>query len=54
MGLSEELLSLVLEAPDVEQLEQVDWEELSTIPLNARGYLIAWLIVFDHFTTAVS
>lgn len=45
--LPEELLSLVLEAPNAQDLEDTPWERI--IPLSLRSYLLSWLLVFDHF-----
>ena len=49
--LPEELLSLILEAPTVAGLAEADFER--NIPLPLRGYLLSWLLVFDHLTYAV-
>ncbi|KAF2455372.1 hypothetical protein BDY21DRAFT_350599 [Lineolata rhizophorae] len=49
--LPEELLSLIMEAPTMKGLEGATWE--SSIPLPLRGYLLSWLLVFDHFEGAV-
>lgn len=50
--LPEELLSLILEAPTVAALGDADFER--SIPLPLRGYLLSWLLVFDHLAHAVS
>ncbi|KAL5374934.1 hypothetical protein PMIN06_008724 [Paraphaeosphaeria minitans] len=44
--LPEELLSLILEAPTVAALADANFER--SIPLPLRGYLLSWLLVFDH------
>ncbi|KAF2011902.1 hypothetical protein BU24DRAFT_495013 [Aaosphaeria arxii CBS 175.79] len=48
--LPEELLSLILEAPTVAALADADFER--SIPLPLRGYLLSWLLVFDHLEHA--
>jgi hypothetical protein len=50
--LPEELLSLILEAPTVAALAEANFER--TIPLTLRGYLLSWLLIFDHLEHAVS
>jgi len=50
--LPEELLSLLLEPPILESLADVNFDR--TMPVQLRGYLASWLLVFDHFTNAVS
>lgn len=49
--LPEELLSLILEAPTVSALGNATFER--SIPLPLRGYLLSWLLVFDHLEHAV-
>ena len=49
--LPEELLSLILEAPTVAALGEANFER--SIPLPLRGYLLSWLLVFDHLEHAV-
>lgn len=49
--LPEELLSLVIEAPTVAALGEVDLER--SVPLPLRGYLLSWLLIFDHLMHAV-
>jgi len=44
--LPEELLSLILEAPTVAALADAPFDR--SIPLPLRGYLLSWLLVFDH------
>jgi len=48
--LPDELLSLILEAPTMEALEEVSFER--TFPLPLRGYLLSWLLLFDHFSNS--
>ncbi|KAF2789223.1 hypothetical protein K505DRAFT_328385 [Melanomma pulvis-pyrius CBS 109.77] len=48
--LPEELLSLILEAPTVAALEEANFER--SVPLPLRGYLLSWLLVFDHLEHA--
>lgn len=50
--LPDELLSLILEAPSNATLSGEDFER--GIPLQLRGYLFSWLLLFDHFQHAVS
>jgi hypothetical protein len=47
----DELLSLILEAPQTNALESLD--EIAT-QLTLKRYLYGWALVFDHFTNAVS
>lgn len=49
--LPEELLSLILEAPTMAVLEGVSFER--NMPLQLRGYLLSWVLVFDHFQNTV-
>ena len=49
--LPEELLSLILDAPTMAAL--VDASFVRTMPLPLRGYLLSWLLVFDHLQHAV-
>ena len=48
--LPDELLSLILETPVAADLHDEDFERIA--PLQLRGYLLSWLLVFDHFTNA--
>ncbi|KAF2115322.1 RING zinc finger protein-like protein [Lophiotrema nucula] len=48
--LPEELLSLILEAPTVAALAEANFER--SVPLPLRGYLLSWLLVFDHLEHA--
>lgn len=50
--LPEELLSLIIEAPTVAALAEVNFDR--AVPLSLRGYLLSWLLVFDHLEHAVS
>ncbi|KAI9674183.1 MAG: hypothetical protein M1817_002001 [Caeruleum heppii] len=47
-SLPEELLSLVLEAPTLESLAYTSWDR--SMPVLLRGYLLSWMLIFDHFT----
>lgn len=49
--LPEELLSLILEAPTMAGLEDASFERIMPLPL--RGYLLSWILVFDHFQDTV-
>jgi hypothetical protein len=44
--LPEELLSLIIDAPTVAALAEANFDR--SIPLPLRGYLLSWLLVFDH------
>ncbi|KAH7118758.1 RING zinc finger protein-like protein [Dendryphion nanum] len=48
--LPEELLSLILEAPTVAALSEANFER--SMPLPLRGYLLSWILVFDHLEHA--
>ena len=49
----EELLSLLLDAPTMEEISEST--QLSDIRwVGPRSYLLAWKLLFDHFTKAVS
>lgn len=48
--LSEELLSLILAVPQHDEPLILDWENL--LPLSLRGYLLSWVLVFDHWANA--
>lgn len=50
--LPDELLSLILETPQLDGLDKI--ELYGAIPLHLRSYLLSWLLVFDHFQNAVS
>ena len=49
--LPEELLSLILEAPTLAALGEATFER--SVPLPLRGYLLSWLLIFDHLEYAV-
>ncbi|OCK82799.1 RING zinc finger protein-like protein [Lepidopterella palustris CBS 459.81] len=48
--LPEELLSLILEAPTMTSLADANFDR--SMPLPLRGYLLSWLLVFDHLQHA--
>lgn len=48
--LPEELLSLVLEAPNLEDIADASFQ--NSMPQELQGYLYSWQLVFDHFTNA--
>ncbi|KAF1939847.1 hypothetical protein EJ02DRAFT_380896 [Clathrospora elynae] len=48
--LPEELLSLIIDAPTVMTLAEANLER--SVPLPLRGYLLSWLLVFDHLEHA--
>ncbi|RMZ66379.1 ring zinc finger [Pyrenophora seminiperda CCB06] len=48
--LPEELLSLIIEAPTVAALAEANLDR--SVPLQLRGYLLSWLLVFDHLKHA--
>ncbi|KAH0559624.1 hypothetical protein GP486_003863 [Trichoglossum hirsutum] len=48
--LPEELLSLTLGAPTLDDLDDLDFERSKYLLL--RGYLLSWSLVFDHFSNA--
>jgi hypothetical protein len=48
--LPEELLSLILDAPTVAALAEANFER--SVPLPLRGYLLSWMLVFDHLEHA--
>ncbi len=48
---SEELLSLLIDAPTLDTLAESTWEP--TMPMSLRGYLFGWMLVFDHFSGSV-
>jgi E3 ubiquitin-protein ligase listerin len=45
--LPDELLSLILEAPTINDFADADFER--SMPLPLRGYLFSWILLFDHF-----
>ncbi|KAI5363949.1 Putative E3 ubiquitin-protein ligase listerin [Septoria linicola] len=46
-ALPDELLSLIMQAPDLNALDDDAFE--LTVPLALQGYLHGWRLVFDHF-----
>ena len=48
--LPEELLSLIIDAPTFRAFTEVNLERSTPLPL--RGYLLSWLLVFDHLEHA--
>ncbi|KAJ4375787.1 hypothetical protein N0V83_001064 [Neocucurbitaria cava] len=48
--LPEELLSLIIDAPTVMALAEANFDR--SVPLPLRGYLLSWLLVFDHLEHA--
>ncbi|KAI9756433.1 MAG: hypothetical protein M4579_003855 [Chaenotheca gracillima] len=44
----EELFSLVLQAPAVDPTVASSWER--SMPVELRGYLLSWVLIFDHFS----
>lgn len=50
--LPNELLSLILDAPTVQETQPEIFEQ--GVPLNLRAYCFSWLLVFDHFENSVS
>ncbi|PVI01763.1 RING zinc finger protein-like protein [Periconia macrospinosa] len=48
--LPDELLSLILEAPTVASLAEVNFDR--SVPLPLKGYLLSWILVFDHLEHA--
>jgi hypothetical protein len=48
--LPDELLSLIIQVPTVAALAEANFER--SIPLPLRGYLLSWLLVFDHLEHA--
>ncbi|KAF1919267.1 hypothetical protein BDU57DRAFT_512261 [Ampelomyces quisqualis] len=48
--LPEELLSLIMDAPTVSALAEANFNR--SVPLSLRGYLLSWLLVFDHLEHA--
>jgi hypothetical protein len=48
--LPEELLSLIIDAPTVAALAEANFER--SVPLPLRGYLLSWLLIFDHLEHA--
>lgn len=47
-----ELLSILMEAPSARELEESSILKRS-MPVELRGYLLTWVLIFDHFEKAV-
>lgn len=52
LQLPAELLSLVLEPPTMGSVEGLSFAR--GMPLVLRGYLLTWILIFDHFENSVS
>jgi hypothetical protein len=50
--LPDELLSLIAAFPKMKPMEDFDLDD--RLPLSLKGYLLTWILVFDHYTNAVS
>lgn len=50
--LPEELLSLILAPPTITELSEASFER--SMPPVLRGYLLSWMLVFDHWRSASS
>ena len=50
--LPDELLSLLLEPQSTRDLDDTSFD--TDVPLGLRGYMLSWLLVFDHFPNVVS
>ncbi|MCJ1380931.1 hypothetical protein MMC17_004040 [Xylographa soralifera] len=48
--LPEELLSLILAVPQFDEPLTLDWGP--SLPLHLNGYLLSWILVFDHWSNA--
>lgn len=51
LQLPAELLSLVLEPPTMSEVEGLSFAR--SMPLALRGYLLTWILIFDHFENSV-
>lgn len=51
LQLPAELLSLVLEPPIMGEVEGLSFAR--SMPLALRGYLLTWILIFDHFDNSV-
>lgn len=51
LQLPAELLSLVLEPPTIAAVEELSF--VRSMPLTLRGYLLTWILIFDHFENSV-
>lgn len=52
LQLPAELLSLVLEPPTINEVEVLSFTR--GMPLVLRGYLLTWILIFDHFENSVN
>jgi hypothetical protein len=50
LQLPAEILSLVIEAPELP--DDYEIEAVNEIPIAVRGYLLSWILIFDHFENA--
>ncbi|KAI9736642.1 MAG: hypothetical protein M1834_000846 [Cirrosporium novae-zelandiae] len=50
--LPDELLSLILETPELASNRDLFLDNERKLPMNLRGYLLSWKLVFDHFTSS--
>lgn len=51
LQLPAELLSLIIEPPNLDEVE--DLGTARGMPLALRGYLLTWILIFDHFENSV-
>lgn len=51
LQLPPEILSMIIEAPELP--EDADIEQANEVPIAVRGYLLSWILIFDHFQNAV-
>ena len=51
LQLPPEILSLIIEAPELP--DDVDIQQANEIPIAIRGFLLSWILIFDHFQNAV-
>jgi hypothetical protein len=51
LQLPPEILSMIIEAPELP--EELDMDFASEMPIPVKGYLLSWILVFDHFENAV-
>lgn len=52
LQLPAELLSLILEPPTMNEVGGLSFAR--SMPLALRGYLLTWILIFDHFENSVS
>jgi hypothetical protein len=50
LQLPAEILSLVIEAPELPDDHEI--ETANEMPIAVRGYLLSWILIFDHFENA--